>query len=511
MKKYIFIILVCGLVALGYFLWGRPQKPNYEFVIAKKQDILQKVSVTGRLEAAKSVNLAFEKSGKISIINVDVGDKVYSGEILMNLANEELLAQLSQAEADLKIQQAELDELRQGTRIEEIQVQEAKVESARVSVENGKKVLINKIQDSYTKSEDAIRNKADQFFDNPRSQNAQINIQVDDSQLKQSLNHDRVLLEATLTSWEHSLKGLNVSSDLDFYINEAKENLAKTRSFLEKMAMAVNSLIPTSSLSLTTINTYKSDISTARTNVNTASSNLTTAEETLRDSELALILTEKQLDLERAGYTPEQILAQEANVESAQANIRNYQAQISKTIIRSPINGIIARQDAKIGEIVSANTVLVSVMSAGNFEIKAHVPEADIIKVKVGQSAQVTLDAYGQDVVFRVKVAKIDPAETIIEGVSTYKATLYFNEEDERLKSGMTANVDIFTAEVKNAVAIPQRAVASKDGKKIVMILEGKEIKEVEVKTGLRGTDGNVEILEGLKEGDKVITFVKEK
>ncbi len=498
MKKYIFIVSGIVLVAIGYLVWGRNPKANYDFIIVKKQDVIQQVSVTGKVEPAQSVDLAFEKGGKVSVINIGVGDKVYAGQALIILENAELSAQLLQAGADLKNQQAKLEELRQGTRPEEIRIQEAKVESAKISVENDKNVLVNKIEDSYTKFEDAVRGKIDQFFDNPRTSDPQINIQVADGQLKQDVNRGRFLIEEILISW-------------DSFPDESKKNLEQARSFLEKIALAVNGLVPTPSLSLTTINTYKSDVSTARTNVNPAITNLVTTEKTLRDSESALILTQKQLDLEMAGSTPEQILAQEAQVESAQANVKNYQAQISKTIIRSPINGTITGQDAKVGEIISANVSLVSIISVGNFEIEANIPESDIAKVKIGDNAQVTLDAYGQDVVFHVKVSKIDPAETVIEGVPTYKVTLYFNEKDDRLKSGMTANVDIFTAEVKNAIAIPQRAILSDNGKKTVKIIEGKDIKEIEVKIGLKGTDGNAEILQGLNEGDKVITFVKEK
>jgi len=511
MKKYIFVIFALGLVITGYFIWGRGSGANYDFVVAKRQDVIQLVSVTGRVEAAERVDLAFEKSGRISAINIGVGDKVSAGETLMNLANEDLAAQLMQAEADFKTQQARLAELRRGTRPEEVQVQEAKVESAKISVDNAKKDVVNKINDSYTKSDDAVRNKIDQFFDNPRGQNPKVNIQVTDSQLERNLNQDRLLAESTLISWKSSLGELGVASELDFYIDEAQKNLEQIRSFLEEMALAVNSLTPTPSLSLTTINTYKSDVSTARTNVNTVITNLVASEDGLRDDKSALTLAEKQLDLEKAGSTPEQILAQEAQVESAKANAENYRAQISKTIIFSPISGVITRQDAKIGEIISANTPLVSIISDGNFEITANIPEADIAKLKIGNTAQITLDAYGQDILFQAKVVKIDPAETIIEGVPTYRVTLYFNEEDWRIKSGMTANIDILTAESKNAITVPQRAVISKDGEKTVKILEGKEIKETKVRAGLKGTDGNIEILEGLSEGDKIITFMEER
>lgn len=93
----------------------------------------------------------------------------------------------------------------------------------------------------------------------------------------------------------------------------------------------------------------------------------------------------------------------------------------------------------------------------------------------------------------------------MIEGVATYKTTFQFTKEDQRIKSGMTANIDILTDKRENVITIPQRAVVSQNGDKIVKISEGENIKEVKVKTGLRGSDGNIEILEGVGEGDKVV------
>ena len=101
----------------------------------------------------------------------------------------------------------------------------------------------------------------------------------------------------------------------------------------------------------------------------------------------------------------------------------------------------------------------------------------------------------------------MDPAEIIIEGVATYKVTLQFIEEDERIRSGMTANVDIIGDSRVGVLAVSQRALIRKNGEKTVKVLHGQEITEVKVETGLRGSDGNIEILSGLQEGDTVIIF----
>ena len=301
-----------------------------------------------------------------------------------------------------------------------------------------------------------------------------------------------------------------ISSDLSSYTNEAEKNLEQIKSFLDKASLAINSTYSTTTLSQTTTNSWKSDVSTARTNIYTAISNLTTAEEKLKTAESDSALSEQELVLKRAEATPEQILSQEAKVKSTQADVQNMQAKIAKTIIRSPINGIVTIQNAKVGEIVANNTSIISIISEADFEIEANIPEADIAKVKISNTAQVTLDAYGDDVIFEAKIIAIDPAETIIEGVSTYKTTLQFLKEDNRIKSGMTANIDILNNKKDNVVFIPIRAVEEKDGRKVVKILNNGEIREVGVETGLRGSDGNIEVITGINEGDEVIVLIKE-
>jgi len=145
-------------------------------------------------------------------------------------------------------------------------------------------------------------------------------------------------------------------------------------------------------------------------------------------------------------------------------------------------------------------------MSNAQFQIEANIPEADIAKVKPGQTANVTLDAYGPDVLFHASVVSVDPAETIVDGVPTYKTTFQFEGTDARIKSGMTANIDIQGQMHENVLSVPQRAVVNHNGKKYVTIKTGKNTtKEVVVSLGLRGSDGAIEITDGLSVGDEVV------
>jgi len=212
------------------------------------------------------------------------------------------------------------------------------------------------------------------------------------------------------------------------------------------------------------------------------------------------------LALKKAGTVQQQIDAQEAALEAADANVKNLQVQLAKTVIRSPLSGVVTKQDAKAGEIASAGAPLVSVISNAKYEIEANIPEADIAKIKVGDTAQITLDAYGSDVVFEASVSKIDPAETVIDGVSTYRTTLQFKESDPRIKPGMTANTDIAGEKRENVLYVPGRAVFTRGATKTVQLIEGETVREVEITAGLRGSNGDVEVISGLKEGDKVKT-----
>lgn len=494
LKSYfIFLLVVFAAVAAGgYWLWGKDsEEPKEEIVLVARGTLLQEVSVTGRVKPSESVNLAFERSGRVAIINANVGGMVSSGQILASLYNADLSATLADAEASVKKEEAKLAELVRGTRPEELAVQEVKVADAA-------QALLDTIQDAYRKVDDAIHNKVDQFIDNPRSQSPRFTVTIPDGSLRSSVENERALREISLVAWSVSLDALLVSNDLLAEAIRARTALSEIRAFLDRVAFALASAVQSSSVSQTTINGYRTDVTTARTNVNTAITNLASAE-----SDMAVKTSE--LALKRAGFSLEQIAAQEAALEQAAAKVASANAELAKTRITSPIRGIVTEKNAKVGEIVSGQTPVFSVISDSPFVIEANVPEADIAKIKTGNQARVALDAYGNDVVFGARVTDIDPAETIIDGVAAYRVVLQFVQEDTRIKSGMTANIDIETAKKEGALFLPQRAVLRKNGGMIVRIRNAEGDRDVFVKTGLRGSDGMVELTEGLQEGDAVV------
>ena len=316
--------------------------------------------------------------------------------------------------------------------------------------------------------------------------NPQLAFTSSDGQAATDARNGRLVSRAELISWRKEIDNLDTTSQDALYqeLGKSQNHLSIIRTFLIRLMDALNQAY---GLSSSTINTYKTEIITARDEVNTVATNITSQIQTINSQKAT-------------------IASDEASIKSYEASIQNIEAQLTKTVLRSPITGVVTRQDAKVGEIAAASAVLVSVLSSA-YEIEANIPEVDIAKIKVGDSSRVTLDAYGKDVVFEARVTAIDPAETMVEGVATYKTTLQFVSNDKPVKSGMTANIDILAAKKDNALIIPQRAVFSKNSDKFVNLYNSKDgsITEIKVVTGLRGSDGNIEITEGLKEGDRVI------
>ncbi len=483
------LVALLGLILGGYFYFGRKTQPQYEVFKAKLGDIVQEVSVTGRVKAAESVELAFERAGRVSWVGPKAGDKVFAGQVLALLSNADLRAALEESEANLKAEEAGLAALKRGTRAEAIKSQEAKVADA-------KQNLLDKLFDAYTKSDDGVRNRADQLFSNPQTSSPKLTFISDNAT---ALEGSRVAVEAALKSWLSRLVGVAAGSDADFNaaVFAIKNDLALIKNFLEQTASAVNGLKAGGPFTQATIDAYRSDLSTARTNVNTAINNLSSAE-------ADLTLAKRELDLKNAGTSTEELGQAEAEVLRARAGVSKAKAELSKTFLVAPFSGTLTREGAKMGETIAANSPVAAMISEAQFEIEANVPEVDIAKIKPQSTAKATLDAYGSEVVFEAKVSEIEPAETIIEGVATYKTTLQFLAKDERIRSGMTANIDILGAKREQVLIIPERAVISSDGRRFVKISSGGQVQEREVRTGLRGSDGNVEIISGLSEGEEV-------
>ena len=472
--KLISIIAIIVLVSGIIFLSSYGKDSNADTIKIAPKEFTREIQTAGKVVASKDVSLSFETSGRIAAVYKKVNQQVKAGETIAVLSSTDIQASQLKAQADLDAEIAKLNELKAGT------------SGTDTETLNAKRSLVEDLLNAYVQADDAIHNKVDQFYKDPFTRTPDILFAFNNFQLKQKLDKDRVQIEIVLTTWEKERKNISISSVSSNDVEKTKSHLREIQTYLNDVSKAVNAFESSEGLAQNQIDKYKSDVAQARSNINSAITSIITTQEKSRGIEA-------------------QIPFQEAKVKAARANVLNYSAQIGKTVIRAPFSGIIAKQDAKVGEYASSNVPVVTLISSNSFQVETYVPEVHIKEVKIGDTANVTLDAFSAEDIFKVIVISIDPAETVRDGVSTYKVIFGFEKNDARLKSGMTANVTVLTATKQNSILIPQKAVINKNGVDYVQIKVGKEIVEKQITKGSIAASGEVEIVSGLSEGENLI------
>lgn len=473
------IILIVILLLLGIFLFSRGggNDANDTYTL-KKADFEKHITLSGKVVAAQSVDLSFETSGVVAGVYKNVGEKVYKGTVLAALDSGELQASREKARADLLAAEAELNKLKSSS-VNNL--------TDNTEVLNNKRAVVDAIVDAYTKADDAVRSKVDQYFKNPESVMPEIKYSFEDYFDRKSLiNPARIVVEETLVKWKALVDKLTTENYSVDVLIDSRKYIYIVKDFLDLLSPAVNSFEVSSELTQTTIDKYKTDLYSARTNINSAISDMTSADEKLRVS-----LSD--------------IPVQEAKVKAAQANVSGYDAQIRETLIIAPFAGIVSLQDAKVGQAVSASTKVAGMISE-NYEIELYVPEINIVGIKLGNKGTVTLDA-NPNKSFEATVTHIDPAETLKDGVANYKVKLAFVGNDPLIRSGMTADASVVTDSRSGVLSIPERATVNEEGKIYVWkkVTGEKNPAKTEINIGEKDGKGNVEVVSGLSEEDIIL------
>jgi RND family efflux transporter MFP subunit len=269
----------------------------------------------------------------------------------------------------------------------------------------------------------------------------------------------------------------------------------------------------------TILDTDKTTIATDSGEINTVFLNVTNAQIEVANQKITNqininnaknTLNKAQADYDKLIAKPREvdIAVYQADVDKYKANLTEYVTKLRDASIIAPFDGIIAKIDAKIGELVNTEKIIVTLINPRGLQIEIDVPETDISKISMGNSVQITLDALPEEI-FEGQILEMDSGKTVIEGVVYYKIKILFEGNENKIKSGMSGDATIQTEKKENVLNIPQRAIISKNGKKFVRILDGKDIVEKEITTGLRGNKGEIEVLNGLSEGEEIITYFK--
>jgi HlyD family secretion protein len=215
-------------------------------------------------------------------------------------------------------------------------------------------------------------------------------------------------------------------------------------------------------------------------------------------------------------------------VEQATASLEQAKVDHAKTVISSPMDGIVTSrrieqgETAVIGTMNQPGTVLLTISDMSKVETEMEVDEAAIPNITLGLEAQVRIDAYPNQT-FKGVVTEVGGSPLLRSGVQEaikFKVKVQILDPPDTIKPGLSAQADIFTGSSDNALAIPfqslvVRDIVLKEGEKFkpgdkkeeegVFLVEGDTVKFVPVQTGLAG-DMSVEVTSGLSDGDVIAT-----
>ncbi|HEY3250821.1 MAG TPA: efflux RND transporter periplasmic adaptor subunit [Ignavibacteria bacterium] len=299
---------------------------------------------------------------------------------------------------------------------------------------------------------------------------------------------------------------------------------------------------------------YSDRISQQRAGVNYSQSQVEVAENNLKKAELELQRTEQlfraglvsQSDLDNARIAYQVALSQvkssNANVRQNVALLRQSSQDLSKATIRSPMNGIVTKLNNELGEKVvgtqqMAGTVIMTVSDLSVMDAEIEISETDITNVKLGDTANVEVDAFPDRIIKGVVYEISNSAKS--KGVGTQEQIINFVvkirilDQDVYLKPGMSCNADIKVNSKNDVIAVPIQSITAREDEKkekqeedqdikriseenvkkkekpreVVFVIEGdkpQKVKMVEVKTGI-SDDKYIEITEGLQPDMEIV------
>ncbi len=471
-KTIVFIIVLLGII---YFSHGSSQNIIDTHIIVDKHSIVDKVILSGRTESTQNVNLGFADSGRVSHVYVTEGDKVATGKTLAQLEMGDLSAQYTNARAGVVIAEANLKQ----------------------SISN---------VDRVTREQDSIVETA------KRNLYGNLEAYPTDS-------FSTAVPPTIYGSYQGNQPGKYV---LDIYPSSTSTGASIRYSGLENgtTSLTVDNRVDLGNQGLYI--QFPSNSGYLSTEwVIPVPNNRSSEYAGLKNTyETALATRDRAIENARADVTGGNASVMQARLDQARASLDQIVSAMTRRKITAPFSGTISKVSLKQGESTIGTTKDISpgisMLATDTYKVVIKIPEIDVSRVVAGTPVSINLDAYGPDVIFPGTLIAINPAETIVDGVPVYEGTVLFTDTDTRIRSGMTATVSIIIGQKTDVVAIPadyirEDKVLQKYFVNIVTDIDDNKTVEQEVKTGIRGSDGMTEIINGLAGGETLASIIKKK
>ncbi len=218
-------------------------------------------------------------------------------------------------------------------------------------------------------------------------------------------------------------------------------------------------------------------------------------------AEAQLEANQQRLKMLREGARQEVREASQAKLKEMEALLAQEQTRLQNAMIIAPFSGEIIRRYVDAGALVSSSTPLVTLVHTETLKVVANVLEKDISLIRPGMKAKIQTEAYPERV-FEGKVVRINSALEL--ATRTLQAEIHVPNPSHLLKPGMFSRIEMALSEKPGTLTVLREALIEEGGKRSVFVVEGNQALQRPIVTGIE-QDQWVEVLEGLREGDRVI------
>ncbi len=493
---------LAGLLAISAAGCGNATKNMTEEQV-KLRDISNYHSFTGNIAPVSEQNVLPDLTGvKVLTVNVEEGDEVHEGDVLMTLDADSLQEQIDELEAT--ISSAE-------------QSSAASLSSAQQNYSNYQQNL----NDGLDSSIQNAKNSMDSAYSSLVSAQQKYNdeVELNNQQLSSSILQAKQSVDNSYSSLQSAQS--NVES-AQLSLNQAKENRQKAADSGETELTAYDQEIASMELKLQSAQTSLTNAETLyKDSVNSYEAAKQGEEDTLTSLYDALIQAQTSyvnaVDSYNAAVrnSEQQLQTYASQVESAQASstqqdanklkLQNLKDQLEDCNVKAPMDGVVTSLNVKAGDLTTTGTAAAVITSFDTMKIDIKINEYDIQGVNEGDPVTITVDALDKE--YQGTIKSISRVATTDSGVSYFKAEVNF-DGDEDARSGMSVEVKLTISEALNATSVSSSAIqTAEDGSSYVLMYADENKKTTKQQTVTLGiTDGTyTEITEGLYPGDTIL------
>lgn len=325
--------------------------------VSSFRDNASKISADGIVESVSQADLKSQISAPIATVDVAVGDTVSAGQTIAVLQNADIRAQLDQARAGLRIA-------------------EGQYTGSGISLDSAKRSALETIRSSYHTADEIVNGKISQFLYQSSGGNPSLSSFISDKKLAASIQDRYLSFVNSFEEWKISVNALSVSStdlEISTALTSSQNKLKMVSLLLDDVSEAINNAVkgtPASS-SFSTLSAWQTTIASSRASLDSSIKTLSSTDTTLSNAQVTY-------------QSPA-----EAQISSAKAIVKNLEAQLSKTVITSPINGTISALPLRIGELAQPGQLIATVIGGGGLKVKAYASGEDLAQIKAGSKALV--------------------------------------------------------------------------------------------------------------------------